>query len=64
MAIQAKADQGDEAALATLTAVKRLFAQADCHGSGAVETGVSGHVTGCPAPPHLAAGPVLSRQSA
>jgi hypothetical protein len=30
MAIQARADQGDETALATLAAVNRLFAQAGC----------------------------------
>jgi hypothetical protein len=50
MAIQARAEQGDEAALATLAAVKRLFAQAGCQGSGALETGISGHVTGCDGP--------------
>ncbi len=32
MAIQARADRGDEAAVATLAAVERLFARAACIG--------------------------------
>jgi hypothetical protein len=67
MALASRAAMGDDAALATLAAVERLFARAGCQGSGAWRRS-SRAMSQVPRSPArrrpLAAGPVLSRQSA